>query len=107
METTVFVAQGPCARELPRAWTAQAVSRRIRLAWLCGSVLKAIAAACEALPMGPWDRKAVSSAGRWANHLDLQAQHFAALALQGVTPRKYRKMAKANHSNGLQLPLAA
>jgi hypothetical protein len=107
VETNFFVAQGTCAMELPRAWTAPAVSRRISLALLCGSLLKAIAAACEALPMGPWDRKAVSSAGRLANHLDLHAQHFAALALQGVVPRKYHKMAKANHTKDLQLPLAA
>jgi len=107
VETNFFVAQGTCAMEKPRAWTAPAVSRRIGLALLCGSVLKAVAAACAALPMGPWDRKAVSSAGRLANHLDLHAQHFAALALQGVAPRKYHKMAKANHTTHLQLPLAA
>lgn len=107
VETNFFVAQGTCAMEMPRAWTDPAVSRRISLALLCGSLLKAVAAACEALPMGPWDRNAVSSAGRLANHLDLHAQHFAALALQGVAPRKYRKMAKANHTKDLQLPLAA
>jgi hypothetical protein len=107
VETNFFVAQGTCAMEMPRAWTAPAVSRRISLAWLCGSLLKAIAAACPALPMGPWDRKAVSSAGRLANHLDLHAQNFAALALQGVAPRKYRKMPKANHTKDLPLPLAA
>jgi hypothetical protein len=107
VETNFFVAQGTCAMEMPRAWTAQAVSRRISLALLCGSVLKAVAAACEALPMGPWDRKAVNSAGRLANHLDLHTQHFAALALQGVAPRKYHKMVKAHHTKDLQLPLAA
>lgn len=107
VETNFFVAQGTCAMEMPRAWTDTAVSRRISLALLCGSVLKAIAAACAALPMGPWDRKAVSSAGRLANHLDLHARHFAALALHGVAPRKYRKMPKANYTNNLQLPLAA
>ena len=107
VETNFFVAQGTCAMEMPRAWTAQAVSRRLSLALLCGSLLKAIAAACPALPMGPWDRKAVSSAGRLANHLDLHAQDFAALALQGVVPRKYRKMPKAHHTTELPLPLAA
>jgi hypothetical protein len=107
VETNFFVAQGTCAMERPRAWTAQAVSRRISLALRCGSLLKAIAAACPALPMGPWDRKAVSSAGRLANPLDLHAQNFAALALQGVAPRKYRKMPKANHTKDLPLPLAA
>jgi hypothetical protein len=107
VETNFFVAQGTCAMEMPRAWTDTAVSRRISLALLCGSLLKAIAAACPPLPMGPWDRKAVSSAGRLANHLDLHARHFAALALQGVAPRKYHKMAKVKHTQNLQLPLAA
>ena len=107
VETNFFVAQDTCAMEMPRAWTATAVRRRISLALLCGSLLKAIAAACPALPMGPWDRNAVSSAGRLATHLDRHAQHFAALALQGVAPRKYQKMAKAHHIKDLQLPLAA
>jgi len=107
VETNFFVAQGTCAMEMPRAWTDQAVSRRISLALLGGSLLKAIAAACEALPMGPWDRKAVTSAGRLANHLDIHARNFATLALQGVAPRKYRKIAEANHTNDLQLSLAA
>ena len=52
-QTNFFVAQGTCAMEMPRAWTDPAVSRRISLALLCGSLLKAIAAANEALPMGP------------------------------------------------------
>jgi hypothetical protein len=30
-------------------------------ALLAGSLLKALAAASEGLPMGPWDRKAISS----------------------------------------------
>jgi len=107
VETNFFVAQGTGAMAMPRAWTAQAVSRRISLALLAGSLLKALAAACAALPMGPWDRKAVTSAGRLANHLDIHARNFAPLALQGVAPRKYRKMTEANHTNDLQLPLAA
>jgi hypothetical protein len=107
VETNFFVAQGTCTMAMPRAWTDQAVSRRISLALLAGSLLKAIAAACAALPMGPWDRKAVTSAGRLANHLDIHTRNFATLALQGVAPRKYRKRAEANHTNDLQLPLAA
>jgi len=55
--------------ERPRAWRETAVERRISLALLSGSLLKAIAATCDPLPMGPWDLKAVSSAGRLANHL--------------------------------------
>ena len=83
------------------------MERRISLALLCGAVLKAIAAACPPLAMGPWDRKAVGSAGRLANHLDIHARNFATLALQGVAPRKYRKMVETNHTNDLQLPKAA
>jgi hypothetical protein len=41
-------------------------------------------AASEALPMGPWDRKAISSAGRLANHVNQHASNFAVLALCGV-----------------------
>ena len=107
VETNFYVAQGSCAMEMPRAWTEKALTRRISLALLAGSLLKAIAAGCEALPMGPWDRKAVSSAGRLANHLDLHASNFVALALRGITPRKYHKIAAAKETADLQLAIAA
>lgn len=107
IETNFYVAQGSCAMEMPRAWSERAVERRISLALLAGSLLKAIAAGCEPLPMGPWDLKAVSSAGRLANHLGLQAGNFATLALQGIAPRKYRKIVDAKETADLQLPLAA
>lgn len=107
VETNFYVAQGTCAMEMPRAWSERAVERRISLALLCGSVLKAMAAACQPLAMGPWDLKAVSSAGRLANHLDIHADDFAALALHGVALRKYRKIEEANHAHDLQLPIAA
>jgi hypothetical protein len=107
VETNFYVAQGSCAMEMPRAWTERAIERRISLALLTGSLLKAIAAACAPLPMGPWDVKAVSSAGRLAKHLSLHAQNFATLALHGLTPRKYRKINIAKETAALQLPLAA
>jgi hypothetical protein len=107
VETNFYVAQGTCAMEMPRAWSALAVERRISLALLAGSLLKAIAAACDPLPMGPWDLKAVSSAGRLANHLAIHVGHFVALALQGLTPRMYRKITEAKETTDLQLPLAA
>jgi hypothetical protein len=107
VETNFFVAQGTCAMEMPRAWTERAVSRRISLALLCGSLLKAIAAAGEAIPMGPWDRNAVSTAGRLANHLDLYASNFAALVLSVVTPRKYVKNGNTQQTIGSQLLKAA
>jgi hypothetical protein len=107
VETNFYVAQGSCAMEKPRAWTATALERRISLPLLSGSLLKAIAAACAPLPMGPGDLKAVSSAGRLANHLALQAGNFGALALQGLAPRTYRKIPAAKEPTELQLPLAA
>jgi hypothetical protein len=107
IETNFFVAQGTCAMEMPRAWSATAVARRISLALLAGSLLKAIAAACPPLPMGPWDVKPVASAGRLANHLALHATNFVLLALQGLAPRTYRKMTDPKETTELQLPLAA
>jgi hypothetical protein len=107
VETNFYVAQGTCAMEMPRAWSAPAVARRISLALLAGSLLKAIAAACPPLPMGPWDGKAVSSAGRLANHLALQARNFVALALKDFAPRTYRKITDPKDTTELPLPLAA
>ena len=107
VETNFYVAQGSCAMEKPRAWTEKALERRISLALLAGSLLKAIAAGREPLPMGPWDLKAVSSAGRLANHLGLHVRNFVALALQGIAPRKYGKITEAQETADLQLPLAA
>ena len=107
VETNFYVAQGTCAMEMPRAWSATAVERRISLALLAGSLLKAIAAACGPLPMGPWDLKAVSSAGRLAKHLAIQAGNFVALALNGLVPRTYTKIPEAKETTELQLPVAA
>ncbi|MEJ7709429.1 MAG: hypothetical protein WKF84_22125 [Pyrinomonadaceae bacterium] len=107
VETNFFVAQGTCAMEMPRAWSERAVERRVSLALLSGSLLKAIAAACEALPMGPWDTKPASSAGRLANHLEIHDSNFAALALTGVAPRKYDKITEAKETANSQLSLAA
>jgi hypothetical protein len=107
VETNFYVAQGTCAMEMPRAWTALAVERRISLALLAGSLLKAIAAACAPLPMGPWDRQPARSAGRLANYLGLHVAHFVTLALQGVAPRTYRKFTAAQEQADSLLPLAA
>jgi hypothetical protein len=63
--------------------------------------LKAIAAVCAPQAMGPWDRQPVRSAGRLAHYLDLHARHFAALALEGVAPRNYRKKSKEFPEQGL------
>src|SRR5262249_16968540 len=107
VETNFYVAQGTGAMEMPRAWSATAVERRISLALLAGSLLKAIAGACAPLPMGPWDVKAVASAGRLANHLALQAGNFVALALHDLAPRTYRKIINPTEITEVQLPLAA
>jgi hypothetical protein len=77
------------------------------LALLAGSLLKAIAAAGDPLPMGPWDVKAVAAAGRLANHLALHTMNFVPLALKGFAPRTYRKMTDPKETTELQLPLAA
>jgi hypothetical protein len=107
IETNFYVAQGTCAMEMPRAWSETGVERRISLALLAGSLLKAIAAACDPLPMGPWDVKAVASAGRLANHLALHTANFVPLALTGFAPRTYRKIPDPKETTELQLPLAA
>lgn len=107
VETNFYVAQGTCAMEMPRAWTEPSVERRISLALLAGSLLKAIAAACDSLPMGPWDRKPARSAGRLANYLGLQVAHFGTLALKKVAPRTYRKITAAQERADSLLPLAA
>ena len=106
-EPTFLGAQGTCARARPRAWSERAGERRISVALLWGALRKAIAAACPPLPMGPWDRKAVGSAGRWANHLALHAGHFVALALKGLAPRTYGKSVDPQETTTLPLPLAA
>jgi len=107
IETNFYVAQGTCAMEMPRAWSETGVERRISLALLAGSLLKAIAAACGPLPMGPWDVKAVASAGRLANHLALHTTNFVPLALKGFAPRTYHKITDPKETTELQLPLAA
>jgi hypothetical protein len=107
VETNFFVAQDSTAMEMPRAWTATALERRISLALLTGVLLKAIAAVCAPHAMGPWDRQPVRSAGRLANYLEIHAGHFAALALEGVAPRNYRKNLKEPQKKELQPQEAA
>jgi hypothetical protein len=107
VETNFFVAQDSTAMEMPRAWTATALERRISVALLAGSLLKAIAAVCAPQAMGPWDRQPVRSAGRLANYLDIHAWHFAPLALQGVEPRNYRKKLKGLQRKELRRRKAA
>src|SRR2546422_574406 len=107
VETNFFVAQDSTAMEMPRAWTETALERRISVALLAGSLLKAIAAVCAPQAIGPWDRKPVRSGGRLAHYLDLHAGRFSTLALKGIAPRNYRKNPKALHINDLEEPEAA
>jgi hypothetical protein len=72
---------------------------------LSGSLLKAIAATGEGLAMGPWDKKPQPTAGRLANHLEIHAEHFAALALTKVAPRNYRKNPKSAQAKARVLPI--
>ena len=102
VETHVFVAQETTTLEMPRAWTEQALQRRIRLSLLTGSLLQASAAATAPLAMGPWDRQPLPSARRLAHSLDIHAASFSALALHGVAPRNYGVIHKTTHSNELQ-----
>lgn len=102
VETLFYVGEETTATEKPRAWSERAVERRIGMGLMSGSLLKAIAASGEALAMGPWDRKACPTAGRLANHLDIQGSQLLALALKGVESRNYRKNPKAAQAKDLQ-----
>ena len=104
VETNFFVTQDTAAMEMPRAWTETAIKRRISLALLVGFVLKAIAAVCQPLPMGPWDQKPQRTAGRLANFLDIRIYKFMVLALKGIKPRNYRKIQNPQKFNDLPLP---
>lgn len=107
VETNFFVAQDTAAMEMPRAWTENAIKRRIALAMLVGVILKAIAAVCIPIPIGPWDRKPKPTAGRLANYLDIHINNFVALALNSAEPINYRKKQNPKDYGDLPLPQAA
>mgnify|MGYP001604587987 CR=1 FL=1 len=107
VETNFFVGQDTTAMEMPRAWTALAIERRIGLALLTGSLLKAIAAVCQPLAIGPWDRNPQRSAGRLAYHLGIHITNFLHFALNGVNLRNYNKINQPSILNNLQEDLAA
>ncbi len=107
VETLFYIGAETTATEKPRAWTEQAVERRIGLGLLSGSLLKAIAAMSEGLAMGPWDKKPQPSAGRLANHLEIHIDNLSTRALEGVQARNYRKNPEAAQAQDLQLKKAA
>ena len=107
VETLFYIGAETTATEKPRAWTEQAVERRIGLGLLSGSLLKAIAAMGEGRAMGPWDKKPQPSAGRLANHLEIHIENLSALALEGVETRNYRKNPKVAQAQDLPLKQAA
>ena len=107
VETLFFIGEQTTAVEMPRAWTEQAVKRRIGLGLMCGSLLKAIAAMGNGLAMGPWDLKPQPSAGRLANFLDIHLSNLLHFALKGVEPRNYRKILFASQTKDLSLNKAA
>ena len=107
VETNFYVAQDSAAMEMPRAWTENAIKRRIGLAMLAGFILKVIAAVCETLPIGPWDRNPQPTAGRLAHYLDIRIHNFSDLALSGVHPRNYRKIPDSTSFKDLPLPEAS
>ena len=99
----------------PEPGRSNEIKRRIGLAMLAGFVLKArreadlfeIAANCEPLPIGPWDRRPKPTAGRLTNYLDIQIHNFVALALAGVKSRNYQKIQTPQKSKDLPFPDAA
>ena len=101
IETNFYVAQDSAGMEMPRAFAEVSVKRRISLALLAGSLLKAIAAKCEALSLGPWDGKPQPTAGRLASYLNLRIGNFAAFALKDSAPRNYRKNTSTVKSKNL------
>ncbi|MDJ0689340.1 MAG: hypothetical protein QNJ41_12600 [Xenococcaceae cyanobacterium MO_188.B32] len=107
IETNFFVAQDSAGMEMPRAWTENALQRRIGLAMLVGFLLKAIAAFCEPLPLGPWDLRPQPTAGRLANHLDIHIHNFVALALAGVKSRNSQKIQTPQKTKDLPFSDAA
>jgi hypothetical protein len=107
VETLFYIGAETTATEKPRAWTEQAVERRIGLGLLSGSLLKAIAAMGEGLAMGPWDKQPQPSAGRLANHLEIHIEKLSALTLERVEARNYRKNPKNAQAQDLQLKKAA
>lgn len=107
VEVLFYIGQDITATEMPRAWQDNAVKRRIGLGLLATSLLKAIAAMSEGIATGPWDRKPQPTAGRLANYLASQLLNFAALALQGVEPRNYRKNPAIAQARDLEWKKAA
>lgn len=107
VETNFFVGQDTTAMEMPRAWTLVALERRIGLALLTGSLLKAISASCPPIAIGPWDRKAQPSAGRLANFLDIHLANFQAIALKGFSLKNSRKIIQPSPINDLKKRLIA
>jgi hypothetical protein len=107
VETLFYIGAETTATEKPRAWTEQAVERRIGLGLLSGSLLKAITALSEGLAMGPWDKKPQPSAGRLANHLEIHIDNLSTHALEGVQARNYRKNPESAQAQDLQLKKAA
>ncbi|MFM7437405.1 MAG: hypothetical protein ACKO2V_02205 [Snowella sp.] len=107
VETNFFVAQDTAAMEMPRAWTENAIKRRIGLALLAGCLLKAIASVCEPIATGPWDKKPQPTAGRLSHYLEIRVNDFSALALKGLNLRNYRKIPNPQPIKDLPLPEAA
>jgi hypothetical protein len=94
IETNFYVAQDTAGMEMPRAFAEPAVTRRIGLALLAGGLLKALAARCEPLALGPWDRQPQRSGGRLAHYLRQRLEQFQALALRNTAPKNHPKIAE-------------
>jgi len=64
------------SHKIPGAWTENAIKRRIGLALLVGFLLKVIAAVCEPLATGHWDKKPQPTADRLSHYLNLRVNDF-------------------------------
>ena len=102
IETNFFVAQDSTSMDSPRAWTKNAIERRIGLSLLSASLLQAIAASCDAIAVGPWDTQATPSAGRLARFLSIHSHSFLDLSLSGLSPKNYSKITSFPFFNNLR-----
>src|SRR2546423_3965798 len=98
VETLFYIGAETTATEKPRAWTEQAVERRIRFGLLSGSLLKAIAVMSEGLARGPWARSSSQVPGGWLTTWRFTSRNYRHLPLRGSKRETIEKIPKPlNH----------
>jgi hypothetical protein len=80
VETLFYIGAETTATSIPRAWTEQAVERRIGLS---GLLLKAIAAMGKRLAMGPGTRSHSRVPGGWLTTWRFTSRHYRHLPSRG------------------------